>query len=259
MSQKKQFNHSKLLKRALQDICSRFVVNAPDEEYQSFERLFGQIEQAHWFYTDFYRAKNPSFPAYSLKAFGEQIFHFSPILKEHEDDYYNYFLEYLKHKKSADVYGGVLLNPTMTKCIIVKGFAKHSSWSFPRGKIDYEEEPHDCAIREVQEEIGFDITSRLKRSHYVETVFCEHKTRLYMIENVLETTLFQPQTRQEISRIEWAVIDELPAQRGKHHPYRGRYFMVIPFVRCVRIVIFVLVIAQMLSASFLNQSQPNTK
>jgi mRNA-decapping enzyme subunit 2 len=38
--------------QVLEDICSRFLLNCPEEEYDSFERLFFQIEEAHWFYSD---------------------------------------------------------------------------------------------------------------------------------------------------------------------------------------------------------------
>lgn len=38
----------------LQDLDSRFLVNLPDEELASFERIMFQLQQAHWFYLDFY-------------------------------------------------------------------------------------------------------------------------------------------------------------------------------------------------------------
>jgi hypothetical protein len=50
-------------------IHRRFVVNVPTEELSSFERICFQIEQAYWFYEDFYREKEPSLPHYTLREF----------------------------------------------------------------------------------------------------------------------------------------------------------------------------------------------
>ena len=38
----------------LDDLAMRFVVNCPQEEQESFERLLFQVEQAFWFYQDQY-------------------------------------------------------------------------------------------------------------------------------------------------------------------------------------------------------------
>jgi len=43
--------------QVLEDICTRFLLNCPAEEYDSFERLFFQIEEAHWFYSDVKKKK----------------------------------------------------------------------------------------------------------------------------------------------------------------------------------------------------------
>lgn len=51
---------------------SRFILNIPEEEFKSFDRLFFQIEQAHWFYLDFYRESNTALPNLNLKDFGAQ-------------------------------------------------------------------------------------------------------------------------------------------------------------------------------------------
>jgi hypothetical protein len=50
-------------------ICSRFVINVPPEELQSFERILFMIEQAHWYYLDVYRGQDPNLPSYNFKEF----------------------------------------------------------------------------------------------------------------------------------------------------------------------------------------------
>ena len=59
-----------LLPRLLR--LSRFIINLPEEELHSFERICFQIEAAHWFYEDFYREHDPKLPPASLKLFARQ-------------------------------------------------------------------------------------------------------------------------------------------------------------------------------------------
>ncbi|KAI6136628.1 hypothetical protein F5141DRAFT_1208952 [Pisolithus sp. B1] len=49
----------------LEDLSSRFLLNLPEEELSSLERICFQVEQAHWFYEDFVREQNPKFPSLS--------------------------------------------------------------------------------------------------------------------------------------------------------------------------------------------------
>lgn len=66
------------------------------------------------------------------------------------------------------VNGGILLDPTMNKCLLVRGYKSGASWGFPRGKVAKDESDMACAIREVLEETGFDISSRINAEDYVE-------------------------------------------------------------------------------------------
>ena len=36
------------------------------------------------------------------------------------------------------------------QCILVKGWKSSAGWGFPKGKINQDEEPHKCAVREVR-------------------------------------------------------------------------------------------------------------
>jgi mRNA-decapping enzyme subunit 2 len=63
---------TKSLAEVLDDLCSRFIINLPKEELESFDRLCFQIEAAHWFYLDFFREEFPSLPIFNLKEFVRQ-------------------------------------------------------------------------------------------------------------------------------------------------------------------------------------------
>jgi hypothetical protein len=57
------------MEEALDDLAARFIINLPKEEFQSFERLCFQIEQAHWFYIDHMRPAHPNLSSVALKSF----------------------------------------------------------------------------------------------------------------------------------------------------------------------------------------------
>lgn len=48
---------------------SRFIINVPEAELSSVERICFQVEQAHWFYEDFIRELKPELPSFQLKTF----------------------------------------------------------------------------------------------------------------------------------------------------------------------------------------------
>ncbi len=53
------------------------------------------------------------------------------------------------------VYGGIILNAVMDKCLLVKGWSKNATWGFPKGKVNKNEGEMACAAREVYEEVSF--------------------------------------------------------------------------------------------------------
>lgn len=125
------------------------------------------------------------------------------------------------------------------QCLLVKGWGKGASWTFPRGKINQDEPERDCAIREVREETGFDISSLLPADSrdYFELTQREQKIRLYVVPGVPLDTKFETKTRREISRIEWFKLSELPTPKKPKVPapaYGGKFYMVMPFMMRVR-------------------------
>ncbi|ORY01155.1 DCP2-domain-containing protein [Basidiobolus meristosporus CBS 931.73] len=223
----------------LDDLCSRFIINVPDEELASVERICFQIEQAHWFYEDFIREINTSLPTFSLKNFSAKniLLSFSTS-----------FNDFLQYKFRVPVCGAIILNEAQDKCLLVKGWTSRSGWGFPRGKINKDEPDSTCAVREVLEETGFDITPYLKEDQFLEVVIHEQRIKLFIATGVPESTVFVPMTRKEISKIEWHRIADLPTSKvkaGSSGSYdaaiqsigggissksNNRYYMIIPFV-----------------------------
>ncbi|CAG8826762.1 3695_t:CDS:2, partial [Gigaspora margarita] len=201
----------------LDDLSSRFIINVPEEELASVERICFQIEQAHWFYEDFVREQNPT------------------------------FADFMQYKIRVPVCGAIMLNDTMDQCVLVKGWSSRSGWGFPKGKINKDEPDSTCAAREVLEETGYDISPLIKEHDYVELTIREQRIRLYIVVGVPEDTEFCPKTRKEISKVEWHKVSDLPTwirSRDKDTPYNcgggcvkygsSRFYMVVPFVSKLR-------------------------
>lgn len=113
-------------------------------------------------------------------------------------------------------FGAILLNQNLTKVVLVQGFRNH--WGFPKGKVNEAEEPVCCAIREVFEETGYDISSLVDKDNYIESRVMERTDRLYLVRGVDTSYPFQPQTHFEIKNVKWFRINELPEHKKDTNP-----------------------------------------
>uniref|UniRef100_A0A914SK42 Nudix hydrolase domain-containing protein n=1 Tax=Parascaris equorum TaxID=6256 RepID=A0A914SK42_PAREQ len=67
--------------------------------------------------------------------------------------------------------------------------------------VNENEEPTDCAAREVCEEVGFDISEKIRDNRLIQKFINETMTRLYIITDVPIDFPFAPKTRNEIGRV----------------------------------------------------------
>eukprot|EP00897_Mesotaenium_endlicherianum_P009959 jgi/Mesen1/8992/ME000056S08401 len=220
----------------LDDLCSRFVLNVPVEELQSFERILFLIEQAHWFYEDNSREQFSGLKSLNLRDFTSLMFQKCAALRpylQHVDDIYKDFTTY---KTGVPVTGAIILSEDLQKCLLVKGWKAGSSWGFPRGKKNKDEEDHLCAIREVQEETGLDIAPYLRPEDSIELTIGRQRSRLFIIPSLSERTPLEPRTKKEISEIGWHFVEDVPAPKDgsimvhSRGPKGASYFMVYPYI-----------------------------
>ncbi|OIW33697.1 hypothetical protein CONLIGDRAFT_188812 [Coniochaeta ligniaria NRRL 30616] len=229
----------------LDDLCVRFIINLPEEDLSSVARICFQVEEAQWFYEDFIRPLDPTLPSMTLRSFCLRIFQHCPLLASFSaESHMKAFEDFLQYKTRVPVRGAILLNEAMDSTVLVKGWKKGASWSFPRGKINKDEDDLECAIREVDEETGFDIKSaglvpKQDEVKYIEVTMREQQIRLYVFRNVPMETVFAPRTRKEISKIQWYKLSELPAFRKKGANQdndaavasnANKFYMVAPFL-----------------------------
>ncbi|KAL3865744.1 hypothetical protein ACJMK2_043104 [Sinanodonta woodiana] len=232
--------HFEIPVHVLDDLCSRFVINIPKEERSDLIRIFFHIELAYWFYLDFYCAEHPVLKTCGIKDFSGQIFKHCPSLSGHAQDVEKIMGDLKSYKMSVPTYGAIMLDPDMKYCLLVQGFYTKASWGFPEGKINAEEGPEDCAVREVLEETGFDVKDLLKPDKYLEHQWNGQLTRLYIINGVPLSTKFQPHTQKEIKSLHWFPIDALPTHKKdltskmQLNMNPNCFFMAIPFVKSLR-------------------------
>ncbi|KFY15696.1 hypothetical protein V492_01812 [Pseudogymnoascus sp. VKM F-4246] len=229
----------------LDDLCVRFIINLPEEDLSSVARICFQVEEAQWFYEDFIRPLDPSLPSMSLRSFCLRIFQHCPLLSAFSiDNHMRAFEEFLLYKTRVPVRGAIMLNQALDAVVLVKGWKKGANWSFPRGKINKDEDDLDCAVREVYEETGYDIRAAglvpdSEEVKYIDIPMREQHIRLYVFRDVPMDTHFEPRTRKEISKIEWYRLSDLPAFRKKNHQAgndaevaknANKFYMVAPFL-----------------------------
>jgi len=228
---------------ALDDVHTRFVLNLPDEELASSDRIFFQLEQAYWFYDDFICDRSeldiPRFK--SLRPFAQKMFQISPLL-----DYNNFdqmWEEFTHYKRTISTYGTILLNAAGDKMILCQMYFGNS-WTFPAGKVNQNETGRDAGARETYEETGFDphcfygLTKQMKdeadakgtrlpwkpsldEDDGLVVVDGGKRRTLYVCRGVPEDFPFEPVARKEVSEVGWHSFDDLPKKS----------FAVFPFIQ----------------------------
>ena len=169
------------------------------------ERICFGIEEAQWFYEDFIRPLDATLPSLPLRQFSLLMFQHCPLMASFSEYHHiAAFEEFMQYKTRVPVRGAIMLDTDMNQVLLVKGWKKSASWSFPRGKINKDEKDVDCAIREVYEETGYDLSTSglvLDESEIKSIGVTMHlqEVKLFIFRGVPLDTVFQPRTRKEIS------------------------------------------------------------
>lgn len=215
-----------LVDHVMEDLLVRFLVNCPDEDLSSIERVFFQVEEAQWFYTDFLKQLNPKLPPMKMKQFAGKFLEKAPLIWKWGDpgDALGRFGRY---KLTIPVRGVACFNEDFSKVLLVKGTDSHL-WSFPRGKISKGESDMDCAVREGEEEIGYNVRDHICENDVVERNIRGKNYKIYMALNVPEDFPFAPKARNEISQIKWFDV-KLLARKVKQQP--NQYFIVETMIK----------------------------
>ncbi|XP_075237251.1 m7GpppN-mRNA hydrolase-like [Lycorma delicatula] len=222
----------------LDDLSSRFIINVPQEERKDLIRICFQVELAHWFYLDFYcTEENGKLKPCGMKEFTTHIFQHIPYLRQFANSIDGVLEQWRDYKQNVPTFGAILLNEELTHVLLVQSYWARTSWGFPKGKVNKEEDPTKCAVREVLEETGFDISKMINANDYIESNVNDQLIRLYIVTGISIDTKFQPQTRNEIKAVEWFLLSDLPSTKKDMTPKLkigvspNSFFMVVPFMK----------------------------
>ena len=115
--------------------------------------------------------------------------------------------QFRSYKSLIPTYGAAMFDATLTQILLVQGyFATRNSWGFPKGKVNEDEDPKACAIREVFEETGYDISDKLVPDTCFRYTLHDTLVHLYIAVNVDRNFNFHPHLRKEIRYVQ--VCDE---------------------------------------------------
>ncbi|KAF7270444.1 hypothetical protein GWI33_016594 [Rhynchophorus ferrugineus] len=226
----------------LNDLLTRFIIFVPQSAKQNLIRICFQIELAHWFYLDFYVGNDPRLKSCTIYEFAAHVFQHVPFLKSERYKLNQILAEWREYKQTVPTYGAIILSEELTHVLLVQSYWAKASWGFPKGKVNEDEDPAHCAIREVLEETGFDISPYIKPNEYLESVIHEQFVRLYIIKNIPRSTEFTPRTRCEIKACSWFAVADLPNNKKDATPKSkmgvspNAFFMVLPFIKRVKAI-----------------------
>ncbi|XP_059179049.1 m7GpppN-mRNA hydrolase-like [Physella acuta] len=224
----------------LDDLSSRFIINSRPEEITSIIRIFFLVENAYWFYLDFHRVENPQLRECNLKEFAFNLISHCPQLKQYTADFDKHFDAWKQYKRTIATCGAIILDQELKHVLLVQSYSSKNSWGFPKGKINLNEAPDDCAAREVFEETGFDIKPYMDPQEYLEKCSNEQVCRLYIVSGVPLNSTFIPKTRREIRDIQWFPMNTLPTHRGDQTlkevvGLNLNLYTITPFLKSLRI------------------------
>lgn len=166
-----------------------------------------------------------------MKQFTYIIFQHVPFLNPHLLNLDKILEDWKQYKLSVPTYGAILISENLKNVLLVQSYFAKSSWGFPKGKINEHEDPVHCAIREVYEETGYDISKGIKPNDYIELIINFQYTRLYLVTGVPLATKFQPRTRNEIKCCEWFPVESLPTSKNQVGAKPNSFFMILPFIK----------------------------
>lgn len=220
------------LPEILDTLLSHFIPDPYSSEFESFEGMLVPMEEAWWYYTDFYyEAYNDeeNVPKLGFRSFVHKMFDLCPSLADLKDSINNFsdideiVSAYSKYKSSIPCAGIIILDSSLKQVLLVKGAWKGAKWGFPKGKLKPSENPLDGALREVKEEIGVEIRTLIDPSFKVTKICGGKNVSMFLACNVPWSGSYAPKVRNEIACIEWHSIANIPSNKMS-------YSNVLPFL-----------------------------
>ena len=206
----------------IDDISSRFLVNLPNSEFCSFDRVMYHLQCASWFYQDYLRHQYQT-QSLSTRNFCHMMFNRSAILRPYLSQFDRIYRSFVDYMNNIDVFGCMIWSRNNTHVLLIRGPTGY--WSFPKGKRNQDEMGLDCARREVWEETGLDMGPFLHKDTPSRTRRIYNR-RLTMYVVHVDRKRFPIRWKHvdqtEVTDIRWVPTSEIMGRR---------YPTVLPFLR----------------------------
>eukprot|EP00913_Durusdinium_trenchii_P010836 g10165.t1 len=195
---------------------------------------FSNSKKAHWFYLDeIVEHEKGSYPALDVFAFVELLAETKEVLRSlrHPDEWVELYRRWSDRRMSKGRAGAVIFDGRLESILMVQSF--RGSFSFPAGKLEDDETEVECAIREVQEELGMDLSQLLNERQHVKAILSDKERRIPMTLFVISTpekVQVKPSTKKEIQKIAWIHVTKLPGWTTSTTSSKLRFFNVEPFI-----------------------------
>ncbi|ORM41841.1 mRNA-decapping enzyme subunit 2 [Babesia sp. Xinjiang] len=221
-----------LLDRALSDCYGRFVALLPEEILRDHVHLCFYLRDAYWWYCDKWVIRHPEELGHMrFSNFISLVCRDCPLLSSYvrEAEEKELISAWSKYNRRIPLRGGILLNEACDKILLVQSYqSKH--WTFPRGKSDESEDDSACAVREILEEVGTDVSHLIHPDVYLAGEVECRNIKLFFVPGVSEDEKMRPMTDYEISDVKWVSFQLLEDIVNKRTP-RFMTYHVKPFVR----------------------------
>lgn len=195
-----------------------------NDDLINIEKVGNAIEKSHWDYEDNFADIYPCLNNLKFKPFVHCIAKRCPKFKKVYPKPQRFVNKFYQYKKKIPVCGCIIINEKMTKVLLVTDF-KNRHYTFPRGKISKDESTYACAIREVYEEIGYDMRKHTSSDSCISKISSGRLVTMYIAHDVSEKLRFHPKTKKEIDSIQWCHIDDIGGIINKNKTYDVKEFV----------------------------------
>lgn len=192
---------STLTPELIEHILVKFLLNLPKEELEDSSRLSYQAEKGFYYYIDHLAGVQDD------NEWKRQRKDFFNSLKEHAPTFLKINPSLLSDKlmENKPVCGAIILNKDTTKVMVIRVKDK---FGFPKGKLNQGESFEACAVREVYEETGIDISNRIDKRICIEFVNHEGKIIFFVARGVAEEERIRMDSH-EIDEVRWMKLEDL--------------------------------------------------
>jgi len=192
----------------MSDIIARNWLDLYSHRDDPLRIYFILIQDPFWVYLDYGRRKYHA-PTLIESEFCLAVLKRCEFLVKHVKKFEETFNEFTKYRRMVPTYGAILLNKAMDKVVLVSSYISGYK-GFPKGKINEGESEIQCAIREVYEEVGIDITELINDKEYLLIEGVDEKyLKLFVVASLDESMQMKPTVSYEIGEIKFYPIEEL--------------------------------------------------